>query len=80
MSWLVSMSDRIVRLWLRMRGDGVEARELSQEEFRSFLERRVRESLNMSLSDFMTALEEGRLDPESPRVAGLAILLGAGTR
>jgi hypothetical protein len=60
-----------------MRRDDAEARELNQEEFRELLEGRVRESLNMSLSEFMAALKDGRLDPESPRVASLAILLGA---
>jgi hypothetical protein len=57
-----------------------EPRELSHEEFVELLEQRVRGSLNMTLAEFITALEEGRLDPESPRVAGLAILVGARAR
>ena len=57
-----------------------EPRELSREEFAELLEERVQASLNMSLADFVAALEEGRLDPESPRVADLAILVGARTR
>lgn len=54
-----------------------EPRELDQDEFRQFLEDRVRASLGISLTEFIAALDEGRLDPESPRVAGLAILVGA---
>jgi hypothetical protein len=64
----------------RQDDDGLhEAKELSQKEFRRLLEKRVQESFDMSLTDFTAALSDGRLDPESPRVAGLAILLGART-
>jgi hypothetical protein len=54
-----------------------EPRELERDEFRRLLELRVQGSLGMSLSEFIRALREGRLDPESPKVAGLAILVGA---
>jgi hypothetical protein len=57
-----------------------EPRELSRDEFAAFLEERVSSSLDMSLADFVAALEEGRLDPESPEVASLAILVGARAR
>jgi hypothetical protein len=61
-------------------GTYAEPKELSREEFAVLLEERVYESLNMSVSDFIARLEDGRLDPESPRVASLAILVGARTR
>jgi hypothetical protein len=57
-----------------------EPRELSREEFIELLEERVQAALDMTLDQFIAALEEGRLDPEAPRVAGLAILVGARTR
>jgi hypothetical protein len=56
------------------------ARELGEDEFLQLLEERVVTSLNMSLTDFITALDAGKLDPESPRVADLAILVGAPAR
>jgi hypothetical protein len=54
-----------------------EPRELDQDEFRQLLEGRIQASLGMSLGEFIVALRERRLDPESPRVAALAILVGA---
>jgi hypothetical protein len=58
-----------------------EPRELDREQFRAFLDERVRASLDMTLADFIQALESGKLDPEeSPQVASLAILVGARTR
>jgi hypothetical protein len=54
-----------------------EPRELSQEDFIAVLEERVQGSLGMSLAEFVAALHEGELDPESPRVAELALLVGA---
>jgi hypothetical protein len=54
-----------------------EPRELSQEDFIALLEERVQASLGMSLEEFVAALREGELDPESPQVAGLALLVGA---
>ena len=53
-----------------------EPRELNREEFRDFLDQRVRASLHMTLDEFITELREGRLDPESPQIASLAILVG----
>jgi hypothetical protein len=61
-------------------GNVAEPRELSHQEFVELLEQRVQVSLNMTLTQFIAALEEGRLDPEFPRVAGLAILVGARAR
>jgi len=55
----------------------VEPRELTRDEFAAFLDERVSASLDMSLADFVAALEDGRLDPESPEIASLAILVGA---
>jgi hypothetical protein len=57
-----------------------EPKELSREEFAVLLEERVQASLNMSVPEFIARLEDGRLDPESPRVANLAILVGARAR
>jgi hypothetical protein len=57
-----------------------EPKELSREEFAELLEERVQASLNMSTSEFIAGLEDGRLDPESPRVASLAIRVGARAR
>lgn len=57
----------------------MDAKELTQEELRSLLEGEVRTVTGMSLDEFTAALEQGRLDPETPRIAGLAILVGART-
>jgi hypothetical protein len=53
------------------------ARELNEAQLRALLDTEIREATGMSLLEFTAALEEGRVDPESPRVAGLSILLGA---
>ena len=50
-------------------------KELSDEEFRNVLNERAKRTLNMNLDEFTVALREGRLDPEAPKVAGLAILV-----
>lgn len=55
-------------------------KELSEEDFRLVLDGRVRRTLDMSLEDFTAALKDGRLDPESPKVAGLAVLVDSRTR
>jgi hypothetical protein len=57
----------------------VQPKELNREEFLAFIDARVQATLDMSVDEFMAALESGKLDPESPRVAGLAILVGART-
>lgn len=54
-----------------------EPRELSEREFDALLEERIQASLKMSLAEFILALKNGQLDPDSSRVAGLAILVGA---
>lgn len=54
-----------------------EPRELSREDFLALLDERVREALGMSLEDFVAQLKSGDLDPESPGVASLAILVDA---
>ena len=54
-----------------------EPQELSQEDFEALLEERVRAAFDMSLSEFVAALRDGTLDPESPRVAELALLVSA---
>ena len=53
--------------------------ELDGNDFRQLLEERVQASLGMSVGEAVLALREHRLDPESPRIAGLAILVGART-
>ena len=53
-----------------------EPKELSENEFQELLEQRAQRTLGMSLAEFIAALREGRLDPESSRVAGLALLVG----
>ncbi len=58
----------------------MDAKELSRADLIVLLDETVRASLGMSLADFREGLEAGRIDPESPRVAGLAILVGARTR
>jgi hypothetical protein len=50
---------------------------LTREEFTALLESRVEDAFGMSLDEFEVALEEGRLDPDAPHVASLAILIGA---
>jgi hypothetical protein len=52
---------------------------LSQEDFMVLLEERVAASLHMSVADFIARLDAGELDPEAPRVADLAILVGERT-
>jgi hypothetical protein len=54
-----------------------EPRELDREDFLAFLEEHVQASLGISLAEFTERLQDGSLDPESPQVAGLAILIGA---
>jgi hypothetical protein len=54
-----------------------EPRELSQQDFVALLEERVRASLGISLDEFVAQLRSGELDPESPGVASLAILVDA---
>jgi hypothetical protein len=68
------------RDWLRhSSGNDAAVKELSGDDLRALLDAEIQESVGMSLSEFTAALEEGRLDPESPGVAGLAILVGART-
>ena len=55
----------------------VEPVELSQDDFLQFLEERIQEAFGMSLEEFVAGLQDGSLDPESPRVAVLAVLVGA---
>lgn len=50
-------------------------KELSDDEFRRVLSERVARTLHMDLDEFTAALRDGSLDPEEPRVAGLAILV-----
>jgi hypothetical protein len=54
-----------------------EPRELDSEDFRVLLDERVRRALGISLQQFIEQLRAGELDPESPEIAGLAILVGA---
>jgi hypothetical protein len=56
-----------------------EPRELSQEDFIALLEERVQACLGITLAEFVAQLNAGELDPEAPRVAELAILVGAPT-
>lgn len=63
---------------LRWFGRGTSGvRELDEDELRALLDTEIREIVGMSLPEFTVALEQGKVDPESPRLAGLAILLGA---
>jgi hypothetical protein len=55
----------------------MDAKELSRADLHLVLDTEIRETTGMSLAEFTAAIESGRLDPESPRVAGLAILVGA---
>jgi hypothetical protein len=48
---------------------------MTQDDFEALLEERAQASFGMSLSEFVAALRAGKLDPESPRVAELALLL-----
>lgn len=56
-----------------------EPRELSREELLAVLEERVRRYLDMSLDDFLAAIDRGEL-PDHPAATDLAILVGAGSR
>lgn len=44
------------------------------------LEERVQACLGITLEEFVEQLNRGTLDPESPRVAEIAILVGAPVR
>jgi hypothetical protein len=55
----------------------VDKTELTSEEFSELVEKRVQAAFGMSLDEFEAALEDGRLDPDEPHVAALAILVGA---
>lgn len=57
-----------------------DSRELSQEDFIAVLEERVQACLGITLEEFVEQLNRGTLDPESPRVAEIAILVGAPVR
>jgi hypothetical protein len=50
---------------------------MDETEFRALVERQIKDSLDMTLPQFEAALKDGTLDPETPRVARLAILAGA---
>jgi len=50
--------------------------ELTQEEFTRLVEERVRKRLGLSVEEFIRALRDGKLDPEAPEVADLALLVG----
>jgi hypothetical protein len=71
-----------------VRGDGyvdpmsavADPQELNGDEFREALERRVEETLSMTLDELVEALRAGTIDPESPAVAGLAILVAPRAR
>lgn len=49
--------------------------ELSYEEGREFLGKKVREALGMTLEDFEAAYDAGELDLEKPEVEHLIMLL-----
>jgi hypothetical protein len=49
--------------------------ELSPEEGRALVERRVQESLRMSLAEFLIAYECDELDDEDPDVLHIVMLL-----
>ena len=54
-----------------------ETTELTGEQFAALVEERVQAAFDMSLDEFEAALTDGRLDPDAPHVASLAILVGA---
>lgn len=54
-----------------------EPREFTPEDFLALLDERVRGTLGISLDEFVAQLKSGELDPESPGVASLAILVDA---
>lgn len=56
-----------------------EPQELGPEEFRRLVEDRIRRRFGMTLDEFVSALRSGEL-PDTPEVADLAILVGAGSR
>jgi hypothetical protein len=55
-----------------------EARELSVDEFHDLLEERTQRYFNMTLAEFVIALDSGELD-DDPAALDIAILLGADT-
>ena len=56
-----------------------EPQELGPEEFRRVVEDRIRRRFGMTIDEFVAALRDGEL-PDTPEVADLAILVGAGSR
>lgn len=56
-----------------------EPQELGTEEFRRLVEHRIRRRFGMTIDAFVDALRNGEL-PDTPEVADLAILVGAGSR
>ncbi len=61
------------------RAADTEPQELGSEEFRRVVEDRIRRRFGMSIDEFAAALRDGKL-PDTPEVADLAILVGAGSR
>jgi hypothetical protein len=51
--------------------------EPTRAELQTLLDAEIRETKGGSLAEFREAIESGRLDSQSPRVAGLATLVGA---
>ena len=49
--------------------------ELDREQGREFLDKKTRESLDMTLADFEAAYDSGELDLAHPQVAHLVMLL-----
>lgn len=58
----------------------MDAKELSAAKMRRLVESDIRRVTGMSLTEFKTALADGKIDPEEPKLAGLAMLVGARTR
>jgi hypothetical protein len=72
MNWLSALLRK-----MGLRSATIEPKELSGDDLRALLDVEIRQAFGMSLTEFTAALERGDLDPESPRVAGLAVLVGA---
>jgi hypothetical protein len=57
-----------------------EPKEVTHEDFLRVLEERTLKAFGLTLEQFADRLHKGELDPESPRVAALAMFLRARTR
>jgi hypothetical protein len=77
MRWISALIERLRGKRQSAADPRPDAKELSREDMRDLLDAEIRNTTGMTLPQFTAALKDGTIDPESPRIAGLAILVGA---